>query len=623
MAGVKISALPAVPSAQLTDVFPAVQGGVTYKESNSQLLTLLQSNGTALTEVNDTNVTLTLGGSPLTALLNPVSLNLGWTGVLSPARGGTGENNGASTLTLGGPLTTVGAFSATFNFTNTTNVTFPTSGTLATVGSLPTPAALTETNDTNVTMSLAGSPSTALLQAVQMTLGWQGTLSGARGGTGVANTGSTITLGGSLTTSGAFTSTFTMTNTTAVTFPTSGTLATVGNTVASITGTANQVIASNPTGAVTLSLPQSIATTSAVAFGSLQITTPTTSGIYDSNNNLILNTIQVGSAQNYVAVFNNVTGSPPGIATEGINADVGLTIQTKGLGNIAMYNGSNLALVLTAVASAVNYIDLVQSATGNAPIIAAAGSDANVALTLQVKAAGGVVVSSSTLANGFELVPNATTFNSTFASFGSDSNIGMNIQGKGTGSIFLGTQNANYIQASGAASLSSPTITFTGSDSNVIGTLKGTGTGGITIAGTTAADNAAAGYVGELLESANATAVAMTSTNITQIQTLSLTAGDWDVWATFYTAVGGTTTVSHVGAQLHTTTATIAAPTTAQLASIMYYSELNTTGIPTYLNTGISRWNVSGATTVYLNAVATYGTSTLTGNGMIHARRRR
>lgn len=54
-----------------------------------------------------------------------------------------------------------------------------------------------------------------------------GTLLGANGGTGVANTGKTITLGGNLTTSGAFASTFTMTNTTAVTFPTSGTLATL------------------------------------------------------------------------------------------------------------------------------------------------------------------------------------------------------------------------------------------------------------------------------------------------------------------------------------------------------------------------------------------------------------
>lgn len=55
-------------------------------------------------------------------------------------------------------------------------------------------AALTETDDTNVTLTLGGTPSIALLQAVSITAGWTGTLSGARGGTGVANTGLTIDL---------------------------------------------------------------------------------------------------------------------------------------------------------------------------------------------------------------------------------------------------------------------------------------------------------------------------------------------------------------------------------------------------------------------------------------------
>lgn len=44
----------------------------------------------ALTKTDDTNVTLTLGGSATTALLNAASLTLGWTGTLSTTRGGTG-----------------------------------------------------------------------------------------------------------------------------------------------------------------------------------------------------------------------------------------------------------------------------------------------------------------------------------------------------------------------------------------------------------------------------------------------------------------------------------------------------------------------------------------------------
>ena len=52
----------------------------------------------------------------------------------------------------------------------------------------------------------------------------------------------------------------------------------VGGGVTSITGTANQVIASAATGAVTLSLPQSIATTSTPTFSTLSIGTSTTLG---------------------------------------------------------------------------------------------------------------------------------------------------------------------------------------------------------------------------------------------------------------------------------------------------------------------------------------------------------
>ena len=46
--------------------------------------------GAALTKVDDTNVTLTLGGTPATSLLAATSLTLGWSGELAATRGGTG-----------------------------------------------------------------------------------------------------------------------------------------------------------------------------------------------------------------------------------------------------------------------------------------------------------------------------------------------------------------------------------------------------------------------------------------------------------------------------------------------------------------------------------------------------
>lgn len=52
--------------------------------------------------------------------------------LLPPAQGGTGVNNGLSTMTIGANFTMSGAFTFTGVLTGVTNVTFPTSGTLAT-----------------------------------------------------------------------------------------------------------------------------------------------------------------------------------------------------------------------------------------------------------------------------------------------------------------------------------------------------------------------------------------------------------------------------------------------------------------------------------------------------------
>lgn len=49
-----------------------------------------------------------------------------------------------------------------------------------------TPAALTKTDDTNVTLTLGGTPATALLHAASITVGWSGTLAVTRGGLGIA-----------------------------------------------------------------------------------------------------------------------------------------------------------------------------------------------------------------------------------------------------------------------------------------------------------------------------------------------------------------------------------------------------------------------------------------------------
>ena len=146
-----------------------------------------------------------------------------------PQLGGTGVNNGVNTITLGGSITTAGAFitsganSLTLTTTGTTNITLPTSGTILTtsVTSLPllTSAA---------TLATVGTITTGV---------WQGTVVGSTyGGTGVNTGSSTLTLAGNVTHAGAFPVTLTATASTSVTLPTSGTLITTGVTsLASLT----------------------------------------------------------------------------------------------------------------------------------------------------------------------------------------------------------------------------------------------------------------------------------------------------------------------------------------------------------------------------------------------------
>ena len=87
---------------------------------------------------------------------------------------------------------------------------------------------------------------------------WQGSvIAGAYGGTGVANTGKTITLGGNLTTSGAHTTALTTTANTTLTLPVTGTLATLDGTETFTNKTLTSPIISTISNTGTLTLPTS------------------------------------------------------------------------------------------------------------------------------------------------------------------------------------------------------------------------------------------------------------------------------------------------------------------------------------------------------------------------------
>ena len=87
---------------------------------------------------------------------------------------------------------------------------------------------------------------------------WQGTaVAGAYGGTGVANTGKTITIGGNFTTSGAHTTTLTTTANTTLTLPVTGTLATLDGTETFTNKTLTAPVIATIVNSGTLTLPTS------------------------------------------------------------------------------------------------------------------------------------------------------------------------------------------------------------------------------------------------------------------------------------------------------------------------------------------------------------------------------
>lgn len=88
-----------------------------------------------------------------------------WQGtIVSPTYGGTGVNNGSSTITLGGNFVTSGANALTLTTTGSTNVTLPTSGTLATLSGSETLTNKT-INASNIGVSNPGSGAFTTLTA--------------------------------------------------------------------------------------------------------------------------------------------------------------------------------------------------------------------------------------------------------------------------------------------------------------------------------------------------------------------------------------------------------------------------------------------------------------------------
>ncbi len=159
----------AAPSSGTTLQLTAVSAGTPVSASDGTVTGNWNFSGTTMNVGTTSNHALNLWAN------NAVRLSLSTTGVLTLA------NYGAGYLASDGS----GVVSA--------NASIPYSDVTGGPAAY-TPSALTKSDDTNVTLTLGGTPATSLLQATSLTLGWAGTLAKSRGGFGEDASGLTASI---------------------------------------------------------------------------------------------------------------------------------------------------------------------------------------------------------------------------------------------------------------------------------------------------------------------------------------------------------------------------------------------------------------------------------------------
>lgn len=158
-------------------------------------------------------------------------------------------------------------------------------------------------------------------------------------------------------------------------------------------------------------------------------------------------------------------------------------------------------------------------------------------------------------------------------------------------------------------------LTFTNTNSVVgFGNITATNLTAIT----TTNDNAAAGFLGQFLNSlvASGSAVSLTTATASNVTSISLTAGDWDVEGNVNFSET-TSTVTARSAGISTTTGTLPTDGSEVPNGVQstVTSEVNGISLPR------KRVSIASTTTVYLVGKATFSAGTCVGYGQINARR--
>lgn len=153
--------------------------------------------------------------------------------------------------------------------------------------------------------------------------------------------------------------------------------------------------------------------------------------------------------------------------------------------------------------------------------------------------------------------------------------------------------------------------------------IEGNYANGVSLRGTATNNNASAGRVGEVIESSVAigSAVSLTSDATANITTISLTAGDWDVWGSVSFIPAVSTTIAALLGSISAVSLNI--PTAPNGGAGQALQATFSTGLSQTISVGMRRVSLASTTTYYLVCSSTFAVSTMAAAGYIGARRAR
>src|SRR5579872_3005559 len=185
-------------------------------------------------------------------------------------------------------------------------------------------------------------------------------------------------------------------------------------------------------------------------------------------------------------------------------------------------------------------------------------------------------------------------------------------------SFFASTTAVNYVGISNAPTTSQPIIEALGSDTNILLQLQGKGNLGVGIQGTSTNGNSITRRSSDLISSviSSGSAVSMVTATVKDLTSISLTAGDWDIYSNV-TMENASSVLSEGLCWTSTTSAT--QPDASLFSGIVGANSHSFLAI----TSPFVRLSLASTTIVYVSAISVFAAGSTTMYGGIYARRAR